>query len=87
MPRYVIEVVGSNARRLENWLGGPVEIGPVGDPGAALVASVEAITDDEFEPIRERISTEGSRYHHGGADAVAGAQPGRHGPAPHPPPV
>lgn len=88
MPRYVIELISGNARRLENWLGGPLEIGPVGDPGAALVASIDAITDEEYQPIGERIASDGPLYHRGGAEAVAGHDPDAwHGPAAHQPPV
>lgn len=88
MPRYVITLTGGNARRLENWLGGTLEIGPAGAPGAALVAQLDAITDAEFDAILNARSDSSPLYHHGGAAAVAGADPAAwHGPVPHTPPV
>lgn len=88
MPRYVITVTGGNARRLENWFGGQLEIGPVGEPGAALIATIDAISEEEWVAISNRLDDTGPLYHHGGAEAVAGPRPDvRHGPQPHPPPV
>jgi hypothetical protein len=88
MPRYVISLTPANARRLERWLGGPLEIGPEGHPGAAAITSLDAITDEEFAIVQDRLNNSGPLYHHGGAAfADAAEPPGRHGPAPHQPPV
>jgi len=88
MSRYVITLAPRNARRLERWLAGPLEIGPEGDPGAAAIASLDPISDEEFAPIQARIDSDGPLYHHDGASfAGQQADPGHHGPAPHPPPA
>lgn len=70
MPRYLITVTDAGAEVLESWLGGRVDLipaaGPPGAGGTVPVAGLDAVFDDELEPVLERFRTGGPRYHKGG---------------------
>lgn len=71
MPRYLIGMTQANAAVLEQLLGGRVEIVP--STGAltdkrdgAIISGLDAITDEEYDPIRARLATGPPLYHAGG---------------------
>ena len=70
MPRYLISVTDAGAELLESWLGGRVELVPASLAsvlgGTVPVAGLDAVFDDELEPVLERFRTGGPRYHKGG---------------------
>jgi hypothetical protein len=71
MPRYLISLTQANAVKLEAQLGTRGEIVP--STGAlsdkrdgAIISGLDAITEEEYAPIRERLATGGPLYHAGG---------------------
>jgi hypothetical protein len=60
MPRYLISMTQENAARLESWLGGGLIIGPGGwVRGGVVIASLDAVADGEYEPIRVGVPEPG----------------------------
>ena len=69
--RYLITLTDRNAELMERWFGHGVHITPSewlasGVVVAVPVAGLDAITDEEYEHIAQRLRTSGPRYHHGG---------------------
>jgi hypothetical protein len=66
--KYLLQISEDSARHLEQWLAGPLHIGT--DVCTAVpVDSLAAVTDDEIQPILERLATSGPIYHFGGASS------------------
>jgi len=71
MPRYLISLTQANAALLEAQSGTRGEIvpstGSLSDKrDGAIISGLDAITDEEYAPIRERLATGGPLYHAGG---------------------
>lgn len=73
MPRYLLTMSAESAVRLEQMLGGRIEIVPsegtldaARGRGAAVVAGLDGITDAEYLPIGNRLAVSGPLYHFGG---------------------
>ena len=71
MPRYLINMAESQAAKLEAMLGGRIEIVPsmghLDDAWdgyeRAIISGLDAVTDEEAEPIRRRLASGGPLYH------------------------
>lgn len=70
MPRYLISLTDAGAEKLEAMLGGRIEI--VRSPGGlrdaeerdcAIIAGLDAVTEEEAAPIRGRVASRGPLYH------------------------
>jgi hypothetical protein len=79
--RYLLTLTDDAARVLEGWLGGQLWVTPAAPPrvdpvpGGVLlspqprhvtIGGLDAITDDEAQPIRVRLGISGPLYHAGG---------------------
>lgn len=64
MPRYLLKLSDQSARILEGLLGGRLEIG--NQDILVPVAGLDAVTDEEIEPIQARLRSGGPLYHAGG---------------------
>jgi hypothetical protein len=67
--RYLLTVTDEEARHLEKWLGSVLIIGPahLQTMGTAcFVLGLNAITEQEAEPIVERLRASGIVFHAGG---------------------
>lgn len=63
MPRYLLTVSQESAAALEYWLGGQLRIGPAAGTIGVPVAGLDAVTEEEIEPISARLRTGGPLYH------------------------
>lgn len=65
--RYLLTVTDADAARLERWSGFRTVITPAGGGSEpAVIAGLDAITDEEYEFIARRLRTSGPLYHAGG---------------------
>lgn len=63
MPRYLLTIADKDARDLENWLGGGLQIVPgAAVPAGIPIAGLDAVTDHEASPIVSRLASGSPAY-------------------------